>query len=72
MPLFAALLSLPTNHRYPPLNLSPQGQKEKTLEALLGQLAGLAEQRPVLLIFEDAHWIDPTTLELLDRVVDRV
>jgi class 3 adenylate cyclase/predicted ATPase len=71
-PLLAALLSIPTDQRYPPLGLSPQRQKERTLEALLEQLEGLARQRPVLAVYEDAHWADPTTLELLDRVVDRV
>jgi class 3 adenylate cyclase/predicted ATPase len=70
-PLFAALLSTPTDGRYPPLGLSPPRQKERTLEALLEQLAGLAGHRPVLAVYEDVHWADPTTLELLDRVVDR-
>jgi class 3 adenylate cyclase/predicted ATPase len=78
-PLLAALLSIPTGGRYPPLDLSPQRQKERTLEALVGQLVGLAEHRPALAVYEpalavyeDVHWADPTTLELLDRVVDRV
>jgi class 3 adenylate cyclase len=71
-PLFAELLAIPTAGRYPPLGLSPQRQKERTLEALLDQLAGLAKHRPVLAVYEDVHWADPTTLELLDRVVDRV
>jgi predicted ATPase/class 3 adenylate cyclase len=71
-PLLAELLSIPTEGRYPPLGLSPQRQKERTLEALLEQLAGLAGHRPVLAVYEDVHWADPTTLELLDRVVDRV
>jgi class 3 adenylate cyclase/tetratricopeptide (TPR) repeat protein len=71
-PLLAALLSLPTGERYPPLNLTPQKQKEKTLQALVAQVEGLAERRPVLMLFEDAHWSDPTSLELLDLIVDRV
>ncbi|HEX6016309.1 MAG TPA: hypothetical protein VFY87_31790, partial [Geminicoccaceae bacterium] len=71
-PLFAELLSIPTESRYPPLGLSSQRQKERTLEALVEQLAGLARHRPVLAVYEDVHWADPTTLELLDRVVDRV
>jgi class 3 adenylate cyclase/tetratricopeptide (TPR) repeat protein len=71
-PLLAALLSLPAGERYPPLNLTPQKQKEKTLQALLAQLEGLAAQQPVLLLFEDAHWSDPTSLELLDLIIDRV
>ncbi len=71
-PLFAPLLSLPTDDRYPPLNFTPQRQKEKTLEAWVDQLAGLAARKPVLIIFEDAHWIDPTTQELMDLTVDRI
>ncbi len=67
-PLFAALLSLPTE-RYPPLKLSPQKQKEKTLEALAGQVEALARREPVLMVFEDAHWIDPTSQESLDVLV---
>lgn len=72
VPPIAELLSVPTGNRYPPLNLTPQKRKEKTLGALLAQLEGLAARRPVVLVFEDVHWIDPTSLELLDRVVDRV
>jgi predicted ATPase len=69
----AELLSIPTGDRYPPLpELGPQKRKEETLTALLAQLDGLAAQRPVLMIFEDAHWIDPTSLELLERTVDCV
>jgi class 3 adenylate cyclase len=71
-PLVAALLSIPTGDRYPPLDLSPQRQKEKTLDALADQLSGLARRQPVLLIFEDAHWSDPTSLDVLDRMVQRV
>jgi predicted ATPase len=69
--LLAELLSLPTG-RFPPLQLSPQRKKEKTFEALLRQLEALARQRPVLMIFEDLHWIDPSSRELLDLVVERV
>src|SRR5262249_12615917 len=58
--------------RYPPPNLSPQRKKERTLEALIRQLEGLAQQQPVLMIFEDAHWIDPTSSELLDLTVERM
>jgi class 3 adenylate cyclase/predicted ATPase len=72
VPLVAALLSIPTGDRYPPPALAPQRQKERTLEVLLDQLAGLAAARPVLDVFEDVHWADPTTLELLDLLVDRV
>jgi class 3 adenylate cyclase/predicted ATPase len=70
-PLFAALLSVTAEGRYPPLGLTPQRQKELTLGALAAQLEGLARRQPVLTVFEDAHWIDPTSLELLERLVDR-
>jgi class 3 adenylate cyclase/predicted ATPase len=71
--LVAALLSIPSGDRYSPLlELSPQKRKEETLTTLLAQLEGLAAQRPVLMIFEDVHWIDPTSLELLGRTIDRV
>ncbi|HEY1432003.1 MAG TPA: AAA family ATPase, partial [Stellaceae bacterium] len=68
----ADLLSLPGSERHPPPNLSPQRKKERTLEALIQQLEGLARQQPVLMVFEDAHWIDPTSRELLDLAVERV
>jgi class 3 adenylate cyclase len=70
-PLFAALLSLPTD-RYPPLDLSPQRQKEKTLEALAGQVEALARRGPVLMVVEDVHWIDPTSQELLEVLVPKL
>jgi class 3 adenylate cyclase/pimeloyl-ACP methyl ester carboxylesterase len=72
VPLFASLLAIPTNGRYPPLNLSPQQRKERTLEALLVPLEGLAAQQPLLLVFEDLHWIDPTSLEFLELLMDRI
>jgi class 3 adenylate cyclase/predicted ATPase len=68
----ADLLSLPASESRPLPNLSPQRKKERTLEALIGQLEGLARQQPVLMVFEDAHWIDPTSRELLDLTVERV
>jgi class 3 adenylate cyclase len=71
-PLLAALLSLPIGERYPPLNLTPQRQKEKTLQALVGQVEGLAARQPVVMLFEDAQWSDPTSLELYDLIIDRV
>jgi class 3 adenylate cyclase/predicted ATPase len=70
--LIADLLSLPSSERHPLPNLSPQRQKERTLEALIRQLEGLARQQPVLMVFEDAHWIDPTSRELLHLAVERV
>ena len=71
-PLLAALLSIPIGERYPPLDLTPQKQKEKTLQALVAQVEGLAARQPVLMLFEDAQWSDPTSLELLDLIIDRV
>ncbi|WP_026620844.1 putative ATPase/class 3 adenylate cyclase (plasmid) [Ensifer sp. WSM1721] len=71
-PLLAALLSLQTGDRYPPLELSPHRQKGRTLEVFVDQLIGLAAHQPVLAVYEDVHWADPTSLELLDLVVDRV
>jgi class 3 adenylate cyclase/predicted ATPase len=70
--LLADLLSLPSSERYPLPNLSPQRKKERILEALIRQLEGLARQQPVVVVFEDAHWIDPTSHELLDLTVERV
>jgi predicted ATPase/class 3 adenylate cyclase len=72
VPLVGALLGIPANDRYPALNLSPQRQKQRTLEVLIEQLAGLARRRPVLELYEDLHWVDPSTLELLDLLVERV
>jgi len=70
--LLADLLYLPCSEHCPLPNLSAQRKKERTLEALIRQLEGLARQQPVLIIFEDAHWIDPTSRELLDLTVERV
>jgi class 3 adenylate cyclase len=70
-PLLASLLSLPVD-RYAPLNLSPQKQKGKTLEALAGQVEALAQRQPVLMIWEDVHWIDATSQESLDLLVPRL
>jgi predicted ATPase/class 3 adenylate cyclase len=70
--LFAEMLSLPSDGRYPALDLDPPQRRHRTLEALVSQMAALARQNPVLMIFEDAHWSDPTSLEVLGRVVDRI
>jgi predicted ATPase len=70
--LIADLLSLPGSERHPLPNLTPQRRKEKTLEALIRQLEGLARRQPVAVVFEDAHWIDPTSRELLDLAVERL
>src|SRR6266496_3466483 len=73
VPLFAPLLSVPIpENYYPPLNLSPQRQRQKTLETLVAILQELAEQQPILFIVEDLHWTDPTTLELLHLVIEQV
>ena len=68
----ADLLSLPGSERHPLPDLSPQRKKERTLEALIRQLEGLARRQPVVMVFEDAHWIDPTSRELLDLAVERL
>jgi class 3 adenylate cyclase len=70
--LFADLLSLAGSPRYPPLDFAPQRKKEKTFAAWLRQLEALSRQRPVLIVFEDLQWIDPTSRELLDRIIERL
>ena len=70
--LFADMLSLPNDGRYPALDFTPEQRRQRTLEALTAQLAGLASQQPVLMIVEDAHWIDPTSLEVFGRTVDQI
>jgi class 3 adenylate cyclase len=70
--LFAEMLSLPNDGRYPALDLTPEQRRQRTLEALVSQMEALAKQNPVLMIFEDAHWTDPTSLEVFARVIDRV
>jgi class 3 adenylate cyclase len=73
MPLLAPLLSLTLpEDRYPPLTFSPQRQRQKTFEVLLTMLLEPAAQRPVLFILEDLHWTDPSTLELLDLLMDQI
>ena len=72
VPLLAALLSLPVPEQYPPLALSPQRQKQKTQEALVAWLLAETAQQPVLAVWEDLHWADPSTLELLDLMLDHV
>ena len=70
--VLAGLFALPTDNRYGLKDLTPQKRKEKTFEALLAQLDGLAARQPVLLIFEDVHWMDPTSLELLSATVEHM
>jgi class 3 adenylate cyclase/predicted ATPase len=71
VPLLAALLSVPLAERYPPLDWSPQKQKQKTQEALVAWLVAEAERQPVLAVWEDLHWADPSTLEWLGLVLDQ-
>ena len=71
-PLLADLLAVPTGERYPTINLTPQKRKEKTLAALTAQVEGLSAREPVLMVYEDVHWSDPTTRESLDLLVDRL
>jgi class 3 adenylate cyclase/predicted ATPase len=70
--LIAEMLSLSGGERFPPLDLSLQRKKERTLAALLRQLQALARRQPVLMIFEDLHWIDPTSREVLDLTIERI
>jgi class 3 adenylate cyclase/predicted ATPase len=71
-PLYAALLSIPTDGRYPALDLTPRRQKDLTIEALTRQVLTLARTKPVLFVVEDAHWIDPSTLEATTRFIEAV
>jgi class 3 adenylate cyclase len=70
--LMADLHSLPSTDLAPPLDVTPQRKKEKTFDALLRQVEGLSRQQPMLMMFDDIHWIDPSSRELLDRTVARV
>jgi class 3 adenylate cyclase len=70
--LIAQLLAIPTGDRYPALNLTPQKRKQKTLATLISQIENLSVREPVLIVFEDVHWSDPTTRESLDLLIDRV
>ena len=70
--LFAEMLSLPNDGRYPALDLAPEERRQRTQEALTAQVVGLTRQRPALMIVEDAHWVDPTSLEVFGRTVDQI
>jgi class 3 adenylate cyclase/tetratricopeptide (TPR) repeat protein len=72
VPLVAALLGLETGQRYPAPALSPQRQKQRTLEVLVDQVEGLTARQPVLVVYEDVHWVDPTSLEALDLLIEWV
>jgi class 3 adenylate cyclase len=71
-PLFARLLSIPYEHRYGAIDQPPEVIKERTIAALLDQMFGLAARQPVLVLVEDLHWIDPSSEELLNLLVDRI
>ncbi len=70
--LIAELLSLPNDGRHPTLELTPQQRRQKTMEALTAQIERLSRQKPVMMILEDAHWADPTSLEAFGRAIDRI
>jgi class 3 adenylate cyclase/predicted ATPase len=70
--LLADLLSIPADHLYPSPNVSSEKRKHMTLEALVHYLQRLAERSPVMFVMEDAHWLDPTTLDLMTRIIDRI
>src|SRR6185295_20206704 len=69
--LIAEMLLLPNDGRYPTLELAPQQRRQRTLEALRSQIEALAERSPLLMVFEDVHWADPTSLELFELIVER-
>src|SRR6516165_2522779 len=66
------MLSLPNDGRYPKLELTPEQRRQKTIGALIARVEALSRSNPVLMIFEDVHWADPTSLEVLGRTVDRL
>ena len=70
--LFAQMLSLPNDGRYPAVELTPEQRRQGTMDALIAQIETLSRRSPVLMIFEDAHWSDPTSLELFGRAVERI
>jgi class 3 adenylate cyclase/predicted ATPase len=70
--LFVAMLSLPNDGRYRVLELTPRQRRQKTMDALIGQVEVLSGSAPVLVVFEDVHWADPTSLELLGRLVSNI
>jgi class 3 adenylate cyclase/predicted ATPase len=72
LPLFTALLSLPTPPQYPPLTLTPQKQKERTLRALVQLLVAQAERQAIVSVWEDLHWVDPSSLEFLSLLIEQI
>jgi class 3 adenylate cyclase/tetratricopeptide (TPR) repeat protein len=71
VPIVASLCSVPFEGRYPPLSMAPSEQKERSIAALLALVEGLTKEAPVLALLEDAHWIDPTSLDVFNRLLDR-
>ncbi|HKV10695.1 MAG TPA: AAA family ATPase, partial [Thermoanaerobaculia bacterium] len=71
-PLLGELLSLPAEERYPPLSLSPEARRKRTLAALLALFGAMAERRPLVMALEDLHWFDPSTLEFLDLLLGEI
>ena len=72
VPLIAALLGVSISERYSALTLTPEVKKRRTLQALVDEVAALTAEQPVLALFKDVHWIDPSTLELLSMVIERI
>jgi predicted ATPase len=70
--LLAEMLSLPNDGRYPAVDLAPPERRQRTLDALLSGWEAVSRPQPLVMIFEDAHWADPTSLELFSRAVDRL
>ena len=71
MPLFASLLSLPLGDSYPRLDLAPEQLKEQTADAIVALSLEEAERQPLLTVWEDVHWADPSTLDLLGQLIDQ-
>ena len=71
MPLFASLLSVPLDDRYQKLSLTPEQLKERTADAIIALTHEEAERQPLLTVWEDVHWADPSTLDLLGQLIDQ-
>ena len=71
-PLLASLMAIPAEGRYPQVEMAPSDQKERMIAGLITLFAGLTEDAPVLALLEDAHWIDPTSLDVFSRLIDRL
>jgi class 3 adenylate cyclase/predicted ATPase len=71
-PFLASLLAIPTGQRYPALDMAPSELRERTIDALIAMTIGTAKQIPLLMIVEDAHWMDPTSHDLTSRMVEQM